>query len=53
MTTALEVLMAWRSNKKLILIGGICRWPPVYIVAVENLFFKTLGISMFARYRDL
>lgn len=54
MTTALEVLMAWRSNKNIILIGDDLQLAsPVYIVAVENLFFKTLGISMFARYRDL
>lgn len=50
MTTELEVLMAWRSNKNLILIGDDLQLAsPVHIVAVENLFFKTLGISMFAR----
>lgn len=54
MTAALEVLMAWRSNKNLILIGDDLQLAsPVYIGAVENLFFKTLGISMPARYRDL
>lgn len=54
MSTTLEVLMAWRSNTNLILIRDDLQLAsPVYIVAVENLFFKTLGNSMFARYRDL
>ena len=51
MTTALEVPTAWRSNENLILIGDDLQLAtPVYTVAAENPFFKTLGISIFARY---
>ena len=53
-TTTLETLAAWRSNETLILIGNDLQLaPPAFTGAEENLSFKTMAMSAFARFSDL
>lgn len=53
-TTMLELLSAWRSDEKLVLIGDHFQLaPPVFTAAAENPFCRIMGHSPFARFRDL
>ena len=53
-TTALELLTAWRSVERLIMIGDDYQLAlPVFTTSTENPFCRIMGHSPFVRFRDL
>ena len=53
-TTALELLTAWRSIENLVMIGDDNQLaPPVFTGAEQNPFYRLMAYSPFARFRAL